>query len=210
MATIWGNLKVLWKGETACFSSFSVYRVDFRDLSDKSMDFWMKTDSICFGKPCNTWAPTIHERFNPFHTFERISKIPERHVLARNPSPFCLQIGGTRNVRFGAPVKLGLEIFTCLGVYILRTLRVSVFADWWRPYNAFQGFRFEVSALASILAEKRQHLWSKSCIFPKFIKKSWQPFANCRNSVQNTWQISQKIKIFSESSPGSKILEIKK
>ena len=155
MATIRGNLKVLWKGETACFSSFSVYRVGFRDLSDKSMDFWMKTDSICLGKPCNTWAPTILERFNPFQTFERINKIPERHVLARNPSPFCLQIGGTRNVRFGAPVKLGLEIFfTCLGVYILRKLRVSVFADWWRPYNAFQGFRFEVYALAIIWISK--------------------------------------------------------
>ena len=76
-------------------------------------------------------------------------KIPERHVLARNRSPFCPQIGGTQNVRFGAPVKLGFEIFTFLGVYILRTLRVSVFADWWRPYGAFQGIRFEVSALAT-------------------------------------------------------------
>ena len=81
-------------------------------------------------------------------------KIPERHVLARNRSPFCPQIGGTQNVRFGAPVKLGFEIFTCLGVYILRTLRVSVFTDWWRRYGAFQGIRFEVSALASRISTK--------------------------------------------------------
>ena len=53
-------------------------------------------------------------------------------------------------MRFGAPVKLGFENFTFLGVYILRALRVSVFADWWRPYGAFQGIRFEVSALATI------------------------------------------------------------
>ena len=97
-------------------------------------------------------------RDNLFQTFARIIKIPERHVLARNRSPCCPQIGGTQNVRLGAPVKLGFENFTFLGVYILRTLRVSVFADWWRPYNAIQGIRFEVSALA-ILSE----IWSKLC-----------------------------------------------
>ena len=98
----------------------------------------------------------------------RIIKILKRHGGTKNPSPFLLQIDRTPNLRFRVLLKLGIEFFIFLCVYIFHSFRAPIFAAWWQRYIVFRRTRFEGSAVATFgfLLNRGPETKRKRCRIP--------------------------------------------
>ena len=144
------NPKLRWKGESRRFHPISVRLAKISVFESQTDRFFvLKWFIFALTKPRRPkYQPVTTETVHFLLSWES-SRFwndtlgPKILLLSYHRSP------ETSNLQFRALVKLGLEIFTFLSVYIFPTFHVPIFAAWWRRYIKFRRFRFEGSAVAN-------------------------------------------------------------